>query len=161
MDTLDFLERVDLFKGMGDDRIEAIQSCCETGEFKRGERIFRPGEDARFLYILMEGLVELRKEAQNQDNAQNAEVISRVSAGDVFGWSALVPPYKYSLAAYIASRTSKVLKLERECFTKLMESDVGIGYPVMTKILVLIGRRFDEMEERVIKRLGQDMINDW
>lgn len=160
MNILDFLETVDLFKGMGDNQIEAIQPCCERAEFKRGERIFCAGEDAGFLYVVMEGNVELREEAR-EGKVQDAPVISNLSEGHAFGWSTLASPYKYYLSAYSASRTCKVLKMERERFTKLIEADPGIGYPVMTKILTLIGRRFDELEEKVIKRLGQDMINDW
>ena len=156
MDMLDFLEKVDLFKGMEDDRIEVIRTCCEEAEFKRGERIFRGGEDADFLYVVMEGQIELHEEGANE-----TPIVSTLSEGHAFGWSALVSPYKYHLSAHCAGRTCKVLKMEQKRLTKLIEADAGIGYPVMTKILALIGRRFDELEEKVIKRLGLDMINDW
>ena len=156
MDMLDFLETVELFKGMEDDQMETIVPCCEEAEFKRGERIFRGGEDASFLYVVMEGKAELREE-----NINEAPVVSTLSEGNAFGWSALVSPYQYHLSAYSASRTCKVLKIERARLTKLLEADTNIGYPVMTKILALIGRRFDELEEKVIQRLGQDMINEW
>ena len=160
MDMLSFLETVDLFKGMRDDQIEAIQPCCEPAEIKRGERIFREGEDARYLYVVMEGQVELREEG-NEGTAEDAPVISNLFEGNAFGWSTLVSPYKYYLSAYSTSRTCKVLKIERERFTKLIEANAGIGYPIMTKILALIGRRFDELEEKVIKRLGHEMIGGW
>jgi len=148
MDTLDFLERVDLFKGMGDDRIEAIQSCCETGEFKRGERIFRPGEDARFLYILMEGLVELRKEAQNQDNAQNAEVISRVSAGDVFGWSALVEPHRFTAGAMCLEKTS-ILVIDGPKIYELCQGDSHFCAVVMANLAYLISTRLRHARQQI------------
>ena len=156
MDMLDFLEKVDLFKDMDDDQIEVIRPCCEEAEFKRGERIFGGGEDADALYVVIEGEIELREEDINE-----APVVSTLSEGNAFGWSALVSPYQYHLSAYSASRTCKVLKIERARLTKLLEADTNIGYPVMTKILALIGRRFDELEEKVIQRLGQDMISDW
>lgn len=156
MDMLDFLETVDLFKDIEDSQREVIQPCCEETEFKRGERIFLGGEEARFLYVVMEGQVELREEDINE-----TPVVSTLSKGNAFGWSMIVSPYKYHLSAYCASRTCKVLKMERARFTKLLETDAAIGYPVMTKILALIGRRFDELEENVIQRLGQDMISDW
>ena len=153
---LNFLEKVDLFKDMKDDQLEVIRPCCEEADFKRGEQVFRGGENAGFLYVVMEGQIELREEDINE-----APVVSTLSERNVFGWSTLVSPYKYHLSAYCAGRTCKVLKIERERFRKLLEEDTSMGYPVMNQILVLIGRRFDELEEKVIQRLGQDMISDW
>ena len=156
MDMLNFLEKVDLFKDIKDDQLEVIRPCCEEADFKRGEQIFHGGEDAGFLYVVMEGQIELHEEDVNE-----APVVSTLSGGNAFGWSALVSPYKYHLSADCASRTCKVLKMERKRFTKLLEEDATIGYPVMNRILALIGRRFDELEEKVIKRMGQGVMTTW
>jgi CRP-like cAMP-binding protein len=156
MDMLDFLEKVGLFKDLEDDQLEVIRPCCEEADFKRGEQIFRAGENAGFLYVVLEGQIELHEEDVNE-----TPVLSTLSGGSAFGWSALVSPYKYHLSAYCAGRTCKVLKMERGRFTKLLEEDATIGYPVMNRILALIGRRFDKLEEKVIKRMGEGVMTTW
>lgn len=155
MEMIDFLESVDLFHEVAKDHIGAVVPCCEKVNVTRGDPIISGGEDAGFLYVVMEGEVLLR------DEGDDRQVISNLTEGHAFGWSALVPPYRYYLSAYCASRQCKLLKMERKSLKKLIESDPAIGYPVMNRILALIGKRFDEMEEKVIKRLGQDMIRDW
>lgn len=155
MNLLDFLETVDLLEGMGDDQIKAVQPYCEPAECKRGERIFRGGDDADFLYVVIDGQIELR------ENGYGAPVIPSLSEGHAFGWSALVSPYKYYLSAHVVSRACNVLKIDRKRFTTLIEANPAIGYPIMTKILALIAMRFDELEEKVIKRLGHEMISNW
>ena len=156
MDMLDFLETVRLFRDLEDEQIEAIRPCCEEADFKRGDQVFKGGENADFLYVVMEGQIELREE-----DVTETPVVSTLSSGNAFGWSAVVSPYKYYLSANCAGRTCKVLKIERERFTKLLEEDAAIGYPVMNRILALIGRRFDELEEKIIKRMGEGVMTTW
>ena len=79
----------------------------------------------------------------------------------IFGWSSLVPPFKYRLSAYCSSRTCKALKIERDCLVKLLEEDFQIGYIVMSKILAVVGTRFHQLREEIIKVMGQDIINQW
>ena len=84
---LDFLEKVGLFKDLEDDQLEVIRPCCEEADFKRGEQIFRAGENAGFLYVVLEGQIELHEEDVNE-----TPVLSTLSGGSAFGWSALVSP---------------------------------------------------------------------
>ena len=160
MMTLEFLEGVDLFKGMDDKRLERILNCCEFADFRRGERLFAAGNDADFLWVVIDGEVELRDEDPGTDAYDNA-VISTLSEHMAFGWSSLVSPYKYHFSTICISRTCKVLQVERNCLIRLMEEDSEMGYPIMSRLLTLAGQRYDQLEEEIIRRLGQDIINQW
>ncbi len=160
MMTLEFLESVDLFKDMDDDCLERILDCCKVADFKRGERLFAAGEDADFLWVVINGQVELKEDESVSGGLDNS-TISTLSESMAFGWSSLVSPFRYYFSAVCASRTCNVLQVEKDCLIRLMEEDAEIGYPITSRLLMLVGQRFDQLEEKIITRLGRDIINQW
>ena len=108
----------------------------------------------------MEGEVDLRQEQPGNTSAQE-DTIATLYETMTFGWSSLVPPFEYRLAAYCASRSCKVVKMDSPCLTKLFEQDSKLGYMVMSKIVAIVGTRFDQLREEIVKRRGHDIINRW
>ena len=62
MVTLDFLEKVEVFKDLNDEQLTVIKGYCETEDFKRGEKIFTAGEDPLNLWVVLTGQVDLHWE---------------------------------------------------------------------------------------------------
>ena len=161
MASLDFLENVDIFKDLNDDQLTAVQSCCQEEAFGRGDRIFGVDEDPVALWVVKEGEVTLRQDQPDAPPALRNVTISNLSETMTFGWSSLVPPYKYRLSAYCASRKCLVLKVDKLSFSGLLDKDTRLGYLVMSKLLVVVGTRFHQLREEIIKSLGQDIMNRW
>ena len=161
MVSLDFLEKVDIFKDLNDDQLIAIQSCCQEEVFQRDDRIFGVDEDPTALWVVKEGEVVLRQDKPNAPPALRNTIISIISETMTFGWSSLVPPYKYRLSAYSASRKCRLLKVDKICFSRLLDEDSRLGYLVMSKLLVVVGTRFHQLREEIINGLGQAIINRW
>lgn len=161
MVSLDFLENVDIFKDLNDDQLTAIQACCQEEAFGRDDRIFGVDEDPVALWVVKEGEVTLRQDQPDAPAALRAITISTVSEARTFGWSSLVSPYKYRLSAYCASRTCRVLKVDKLSFSRLLDEDSRLGYLVMSKLLVVVGTRFHQLREEIIRGLGQDIMNRW
>jgi signal-transduction protein with cAMP-binding, CBS, and nucleotidyltransferase domain len=161
MVSLDFLERIDIFKDLNDNQLTAIQACCQEAEFRRDDQLFDTRITPEYLWVVMDGEVSLRQDQPTSYPNLQDSIISTLSENMIFGWSSLVPPFKYRLSAYCSSRTCKVLKIERNCLNKLMEEDFKMGYIVMSEILAVVGTRFDQLREEIIKVMGQDIINRW
>jgi CRP-like cAMP-binding protein len=160
MISLDVLEKVEVFKGLNDKQLSAVKTCCEKFVFQRGEKIFGAGEDPNALWTVLEGRVDLQTEASDEKNAGDLGS-SEVSEYMVFGWSSFVPPHRYMLSAYCASRRCDVIKTEKACLSELFEEDPEIGYKVMLKLLWVIGKRFNQYQETLIQRRGQEIMNHW
>ena len=63
-------------------------------------------------------------------------------------WSVLsVLPYKYSLSAYCTNQTCEVVKIDRQCLTKLFEENSRLGYLVVSNMARVIGKRFQKLEK--------------
>jgi signal-transduction protein with cAMP-binding, CBS, and nucleotidyltransferase domain len=160
MITLDFLEKVEVFKDLNDDQLTEVQSCCQEAEFSRNDRIFAAGEDPHYLWVVIEGQVALQWEMPGR-SALPDTTISRLTETMTFGWSSLVPPHKYRLSAYCATRSCRVMKVEKNDLIKLFEKDADIGYKVMLKLLAVVGSRFLNLQDEVAKSRGSDILNQW
>jgi CRP-like cAMP-binding protein len=153
--NLDTLEKVEVFKELDDRRLSTVVECCTEVVFQRGEGIFKTGEEARHLWAVVEGRVKL--EAEPSSTLRKSEV----SETQVFGWPSLLATPTYRFTASCAARSAKVIQIDATCLRALFEKDPELGYRVMSGLLQVIGNRFHQLEEEVVKRRGQDMLNQW
>jgi len=160
MISLDFLENVEAFADLDDDQLSAIQDCCEVVEFKRGEEIFAAGETPKYFWIVNEGQINLTWDLP-EGRTLPEKTITTLSEGMPFGWSSLVPPYKYKLSAHCASRSCKVISISRDRLLQMFEKEAVLGYKVMSKVMIVVGKRFHQFQDEVAKSRGHDIINRW
>ena len=159
MVSLDFLEKVSVFEDLDDEQLKDVQACCTECEFMRDERIFTANEEPEYLWVVLEGRIDLLRDSESSlsDNFS----ITSLDETMIFGWSSLVPPYKYILTARCSSRACKVVKIERACITRLLKENIRTGYMVMSKLVSVVGQRFHQLQDEVARRRGQDIINQW
>ncbi len=158
MVSLDFLEEVDILKDLDDDQLTAILDCCHEAKYSRGDQLFGISEDPEYLYVIVKGEVDLtRKDEIDPEDERYFRLYKTMT----LGWSCIVPPNGSPLAAFCTSRRCNVLKIQRDCLLDLMEKNPDIGYPVMSRIVEVIGSRFHSLREEIIHRLGQDIMNRW
>jgi CRP-like cAMP-binding protein len=153
MIRLDFLEKTEVFKGLNQDQLAAVRDCCEEVEFNRGDKIFGEGDTAEKLFAVINGQVDLRFDLPKRSSSEE-NTISSLSEGQAFGWSSLVPPHKYTLSAYCANETCKLIKADKASLAQLLKKDDEVGYRVMSNIVILIGKRFHKLQDRVTKDRG-------
>ena len=60
-----------------------------------------------------------------------------------------------------AARSAKLIRVDSRCLQGLFEKDPELGYKVMSGLLRVLGDRFHQLQEEVVKRRGQDMMNQW
>jgi len=145
MVSSDFLEMVDIFQGFDSEQLTGVSQCCTLEIFQKGDRIHQEGGAADFLWVSMEGRIELRFDLPGRrTSAENT--ISVVSETKAFGWSSFVPPYIYRLSAYCVSKTCKVLRLDKEQLNLLFEKDVKAGFLFMTNLTAIVGSRLQQLQ---------------
>ena len=160
MISLDFLETVEAFSDLDDDQLTAIQGTCEVTEFMRGEEIFAVGDSSDYFWIMLEGQVNLTWDMPDGP-AMPENTITTLSEGMPFGWSSLVPPHIYRLSAKCASRNCKAIRIPKDRLLQLFEDDAQLGYKVMSKVMMVAGKRFHQIQDEVARRRGHDIINRW
>jgi len=145
------LKRAEMFLGLDDSdlsKIAALPSCRE-GAYQPGEVIFRVGDEAKYLYVLKNGQVDLVMEVPPKSKA----VIERITTGGFFGWAAIVEPHSRTMSA-VGKEPSTVVAISGAELITLLDKDYHIGYKVFQSLSRILGVRLRSMEQ-VLVRKGQ------
>ena len=124
----EIIESFSAFEKLNDNEIKALATLAEEERYQPGELIFREGEAATRLYLLLEGHVEMTM-ATNADGSQRATVMT-AGPGEIFGWSSLVEPYQLTASALCATRV-RVVAVNATGVRSLMTMSCSLGYRLM------------------------------
>jgi len=165
MITLTTLEEIHIFKNFDLDQLNKILELCTIEDFQQDQRLFMEGDAAKEMWIVVDGSVELRFEMPDARATTKENMISShhndIPESQIFGWSCFIPPYKMRLSAYCTSRRCQVVKINAGKLKTLMASDTDIGFKLMGYIVQVVGYRFKQMQEEVVKFMGINMMNSW
>ncbi len=146
MGGLDFLKKVDIFKGFGQDQLKAVNKGGREKQYLYGERLFAEGENADRIWLVTAGQVDLRFDLPGQPTSEQNTVFS-ITAGQTLGWSSFVPPFKYALSAYSASKTCKIRQINKDYLLECFEKDPRMGLMFMTNVAAIASKHFDQLQE--------------
>jgi CRP-like cAMP-binding protein len=136
METLEpLLAEHPFFRDLPPDDLRFITGCAKNVRFDAGQMIFREGEDADQFYLIRQGKVSLEVSTPS-----GAATIQTISAGDVLGWSWLVPPYKWRFDAR-AVEPVLAFALDGKCLRGKCDDDPRLGYELLKRIAAVIAER--------------------
>jgi CRP-like cAMP-binding protein len=133
------LKKVGLFESLSDDQLAAIAQLGQEKSFGQGKEIFKQGQKAKTLYVLLDGVVTLRIKAEEEIDLM-AETLKET--GSVFGTASLMHPYISNVTARCIKGT-RVLAIDSAGFRETLKRDPLIGYEVMTRLAQLYFNRLN------------------
>ena len=122
---------------------------------KAGERIFEAKSPAEYLYVVNEGMVEIRFNV-TYFNATKEITLERRLKGDALGSSALSKPNIYTLSA-LAVQDSELIKFKASDIKQLCDENAHLGYVVMNNISEVIGERFASVQKILVDVIQQSL----
>lgn len=135
----------ELFRSISQEGVQKINKISKVKEFKAGEAIFEPNQEAKDLYILLDGLVALRFPAKEE--AFSAGVL-RMEKHDLIGAGALLGSSHYISQAYCVKKT-KVLVIEGEKLRDVIEEDRITGFDVVMQIAQAYFERYIHLMRKI------------
>ena len=150
MITKDTLTSFYLFKGIPDDIVEEIAKLCEEKTYKEGEYIFREGERADKLHLLIHGGVALRVNLTSRPDFVTVSIVNQPY--QTLGWSGVVPPNHYTASAY-CEEDSELIILPAVQFMKILEAHPEAGFKIMLHINEIIADRLRNSRQALLKTL--------
>lgn len=145
----DYLPEHPFFKGLDPDLIEFLAGCARNVHFKEGEILFREGDKADTFYVIRKGRVAI----QVHNPAGGGMIFDTADAGDVVGWTWLVPPYKWVFDASASEETSAVA-FDGECLRGKCEADPAVGYALMNRVMLVMYDRLQAARMRLLDLYG-------
>jgi CRP/FNR family transcriptional regulator, cyclic AMP receptor protein len=137
METLErILGEHPFFRDLGPDFLELACGCAKNVRFEAGQYICREGEPADQFYLVRHGRVALQVFAPGR----GALTFHTASDGEVFGFSWLVPPYRWTYDAKAVEPT-RALAMDAACLRAKCESDHHLGYEIMKRFMSVLTQR--------------------
>ena len=141
------LRRFPLFASLEDDVLKQFAIAGEFCQKRKNLWLFREGNRADSLYLILEGeimiLVPLGSKVIQHVG------ISKLSEGEIFGWSALVEPYQYQLGAKTDSSCT-LAKFNGVKLCEIMTHNPYVGYIMMSRITQVIGERLINLRTQFV-----------
>ena len=139
MISTEMLRRYPFFAGLSESQLRGIAMIAEERTYPEKTVIFKEEEPAQYFYILVSGDIELLYSGGGQGSVVNAYVGSVVQ-GEVFGFSALLEPYKMTTAARSEGPVS-VIAIDAHGLRAMCEVDPRLGYTIMTHLSMALAER--------------------
>ena len=134
----DRLQRFPLACELSDDRLRAIASICRERSYGPGQWIFEEGFPAKSVMLLEEGEVALTCRLENGREAS----VGRAAAGELLGWSALLPPNRLTASALTKSPV-RVIEIDAAELRSLCDRDPAVGYVILQHVARTLSQRLE------------------
>lgn len=144
----------ELLDGLHPRDVAAVLALGHTVALATGDKLFRLGEEADHLFTINRGRIALTMPMAVRDRDEDILIEER-AAGQTVGWSALIPPHRFSLTAAALVET-EVIALPSAALVEYFSGNPDVGYAVMRNIASVIGQRlqvFQAMWLREMQRL--------
>ncbi len=139
------LKAHDLFTSLNMESVQKIKEISEVKSFKTGESIFEPYEEAKNVYVLLEGLVALRFPSKEEAFSTG---LLRIEKDHLIGAGALLGSTTHISQAYCVEDV-KVLEIDGKKFRDILEEDRITGFDVTMKIAQTYFERYITLLEKI------------
>lgn len=134
------------FADMDRGALDIIVGCCANHVFKPGTYLFRQGEPANKFYLIREGMVSFEIYVPGRPPI----AVETVEAGEIIGWSWLVPPYEWGNDCR-AIETVRAFSVDGACLRGKLDSDRVLGYEIYKRFLPIMARRLFNDRLRIVE----------
>jgi CRP-like cAMP-binding protein len=101
-----------------------------------GEFVAREGDPARAFYLIQSGQIEIGR----RGIGGKFEPIARLGAGEVIGWSWLLPPHQWQFDCRAADAVQGLM-FDAEWLREQCETDHELGFHLLQHLLAVVARR--------------------
>jgi CRP-like cAMP-binding protein len=146
--------RSDLLAGLAEADAQRVLALGSRVTLAAGAPLFSLGDAADSLFLVERGRLALTLPMQVRGREQDVLIEER-AAGQTLGWSALVPPHRFTLKA-AALVDSQLVALPRAALADFFAAHPAIGYVVARNVSAVVGQRlqlFQTMWLREMQRV--------
>lgn len=149
MISTELIRRYPFFAGLNLYQNGVLAMAAEEYSVDAGHRFFNPDEELTKFYFLLEGKVDINvlpvgENMYASNPSKDGVPVISVGVGEMFGWSALIPPHK-STATVKSSTPCRVIEFDCEKLWPFFEEDSRFAYLMSMKAAQTIRERLRNM----------------
>ena len=141
---------------LGERERDRLALFAATLQYEPGAVILREGRPTPFLGVLTCGRIALRLQVP----ARGPYVVVTLEPGDVFGWSALVPPHRATSDA-VALTPVRALALDAERLRDVLRDDHELAAQLLPIVLRCVSERLTTSWHQLLDLFGMRGVDPW
>ena len=141
----EYLSAHEFFSEFSDDVLKFLCECSSTREIKKGQILFRQGENADKFYVVRSGRISIQMPAIMGPTLE----IQAVDEGQVLGWSWLISPYQWNFQTK-AEEDSELLEFDGVAILARCEQEPKFGYELLKKFAGLMSVRLNAARQKMM-----------
>ncbi len=151
---LDILPSIPLFLDLEPAQIELLKALFEQYICPPDTMIFKQGEPANHLYILIKGEVAIHYKPYDGPPI----ILTRLRGGDVFGWSAVLgnPYYTSSIAS---ESDIEAVRIKGNDLRKLIQDHSETGKIIINRLATIVSSRWKNAHAQIQTILNSDQTD--
>ena len=152
----ELLRRYPFFAGLTMSQISTLAQAALEERYETNHFLFHEGDRLTHFYLLLEGAVGIALEVPARDVTHSISdqlagtmksdviVVSTVGPGELFGWSAVLPPHEATSAGKVLAN-SRVVAFDGAELLQAFVDDPQFGYQMTQKLAGLVRQRLYDM----------------
>jgi CRP-like cAMP-binding protein len=162
MISVEMLRRYPFFAGFTREQIDDLARVAEEESVLAGHKFVSEGEQLTNFYLVLEGTVGIIIKVPDREYKQSLTrqitnnlitrdvTVSSVGEGEIFGWSALIPPNR-STAKVKALTDCRLLDFDYQQLQPIIDEDCCFGHLLTLKAAQVVrGRLRDRRVENLV-----------
>ena len=155
---LQLLNKIPLFNSLSDSDLESLSESVRLQSLKKGQTLFRKGDEGSSLYIIKQGTIKIVLPSRLGDEV----IVTMFSEGDFFGEMALFDGKPRSADA-LAMEPSKIYVLSRNDFLLFLQSNINAMKSILSQLTNRLRNTDDFLESTcflsVSARLAKKLLD--
>ena len=141
----------DLLRGLTPQDAADVMALGTRRTLAGGAVLFDIGADATHLFLVERGRVDLTMPIQLGERREDVKVEER-GPGQMLGWSALIPPHRFTLKAS-APFDTELISLPRQALVNRFAAQPSVGHIVITNLATVIGQRLQVLQAMWLREM--------
>lgn len=158
------IRRYPFFAGLDHEHIVLLAKVAEEIAIDAGDYLFHEGEQLDHFYMVLEGAAAIVIEVPaNVDHKLSEQftgemktkdvVISAIGPGEVFGWSALVPPHDATTSGK-ATTPCRVISFDARELQQIFVEQCDFGYLMIQKMAQVVRDRLRDLRTESLSHMA-------
>ncbi|MCX5896121.1 MAG: cyclic nucleotide-binding domain-containing protein [Proteobacteria bacterium] len=135
---------LEFFRGLTDQEIEKIISCCRLREYVKETTVLIEGKNQKVLSIIYSGQFKIVKAITDMES----KIITTISDGETYGEMSFFDS-KPPCVSVLSTEDSKVMEMEESDFNELLEESPQLAVKILNQLLKIMSSRIRVLNEQV------------
>ena len=145
----------ELLNGLSPAEVDLVLALGTRITVPTGASLFRLGDPADRVFLTERGRIRLTLPMQVRGHEEEI-LIEEKTPGQTVGWSALIPPYRFTLSAAAPIET-EVIALPREALQRYFETVPAVGYKVTSNLAAVVGHRLQLVQAMWLREMQRSV----